>query len=173
MLKLVWKQMKRYSKFFGGLFKLMYRSFDFVFSAFLVRRRGNLWFQIHYIGISLRGMPCGMCWTLLVPWPWSAQVNHNHSYWNKIHTQKNFMNRIFGHEGKFADDVIYLNWLMLMLSGIKALERYNPATGVWMQVNILNIILHSFLNFIVIFLLHLKCSLLGSLRDFASTSGSW
>lgn len=45
--------------------------------------------------------------------------------------------RIFGHEGDVAQDIIYVNWLNLLLNGsTKALEFYNPQTQVWMQVSL-------------------------------------
>lgn len=49
------------------------------------------------------------------------------------------MYRIFGHEGDVAQDIIYVNWLSLLLNGsTKALEFYNPQTQVWMQVYLVN-----------------------------------
>lgn len=53
--------------------------------------------------------------------------------------------RIFGHEGKTADDVIYANWLSLIWNGAsKALEMYQPATKSWLQVQFPN----GYLNFV-------------------------
>ena len=43
--------------------------------------------------------------------------------------------RIFGHEGEKAHDIIYVNWLSLLLNGsTRAMEFYNPKTQSWMQV---------------------------------------
>ncbi|XP_017883597.1 dipeptidyl peptidase 3 isoform X2 [Ceratina calcarata] len=42
--------------------------------------------------------------------------------------------KIFGHEGSKADDIIYVNWLVLMWVGCaKALEMYQPSTKKWLQ----------------------------------------
>ncbi|XP_015111321.1 dipeptidyl peptidase 3 isoform X2 [Diachasma alloeum] len=44
--------------------------------------------------------------------------------------------RIFGHEGKTADDVIYVNWLALLWNGCaKALEMYSPEKKKWLQAH--------------------------------------
>lgn len=49
------------------------------------------------------------------------------------------MYRIFGHEGGEAEDIIYVNWLSLILTGAtKALEMYQPQTETWLQVNKIN-----------------------------------
>lgn len=43
---------------------------------------------------------------------------------------------IFGHEGSKADDIIYVNWLVLMWIGCaKALEMYQPSTKKWLQAH--------------------------------------
>ncbi|XP_063985420.1 dipeptidyl peptidase 3 isoform X2 [Diachasmimorpha longicaudata] len=44
--------------------------------------------------------------------------------------------KIFGHEGKTADDVIYVNWLALLWNGCaKALESYSPEKNKWLQAH--------------------------------------
>jgi dipeptidyl-peptidase-3 len=44
--------------------------------------------------------------------------------------------RIFGHGPDVAEDIVYVNWLSLLLNGCsKALEMYNPQTKVWMQAH--------------------------------------
>uniref|UniRef100_A0A0C9RU76 Dipeptidyl peptidase 3 n=2 Tax=Fopius arisanus TaxID=64838 RepID=A0A0C9RU76_9HYME len=44
--------------------------------------------------------------------------------------------KIFGHEGKDADDVIYVNWLALLWNGCaKALEMYSPEKNKWLQAH--------------------------------------
>ena len=42
---------------------------------------------------------------------------------------------IFGHEGKEADDVVYVNWLLMVRAGLLALEFYDPATKAWGQAH--------------------------------------
>jgi hypothetical protein len=41
---------------------------------------------------------------------------------------------IFGHGGKKAEDISYVNWLNMARAGLLALEFYRPATGSWGQV---------------------------------------
>lgn len=49
--------------------------------------------------------------------------------------EKDIIN-IFGHEGKDADDIIYVNWLSLLWNGCaKALEMYQPSTKKWLQAH--------------------------------------
>ncbi|KAJ8673831.1 hypothetical protein QAD02_005093 [Eretmocerus hayati] len=44
--------------------------------------------------------------------------------------------KIFGFEGSEADDVIYVNWLLLLWNGCaKALEVYQPSTKQWLQAH--------------------------------------
>eukprot|EP00963_Diacronema_lutheri_P008993 scaffold786_cov329-Pavlova_lutheri.AAC.17 len=43
--------------------------------------------------------------------------------------------RIFGHEGKDAQDLIYVNWLNMARAGIVGLEFYTPETGRWRQAH--------------------------------------
>jgi len=44
--------------------------------------------------------------------------------------------KIFGHEGGEAEDIIYVNWLSLILTGAtKALEMYQPQTETWLQAH--------------------------------------
>ncbi|XP_046646528.1 dipeptidyl peptidase 3-like isoform X1 [Daphnia pulicaria] len=44
--------------------------------------------------------------------------------------------KIFGHEGEKAQDIIYVNWLSLLLNGsTRAMEFYNPKTQSWMQAH--------------------------------------
>lgn len=44
--------------------------------------------------------------------------------------------KIFGHEGDKAQDIIYVNWLSLLLNGsTRAMEFYNPKTQSWMQAH--------------------------------------
>jgi dipeptidyl-peptidase-3 len=43
--------------------------------------------------------------------------------------------KIFGHEGKQAEDVLYVNWLSLVWNGIgRALETWDPKRG-WLQAH--------------------------------------
>lgn len=43
--------------------------------------------------------------------------------------------RVFGYEGKVADDIIYANWLSLIWNGAaKATEMYQPDAKAWLQV---------------------------------------
>mmetsp|Transcript_6724 Transcript_6724/g.41073 ORF Transcript_6724/g.41073 Transcript_6724/m.41073 type:complete len:722 (-) Transcript_6724:2944-5109(-) len=43
--------------------------------------------------------------------------------------------RIFGHEGKDAQDLIYVNWLNMARAGLVGLEFYTPETGRWRQAH--------------------------------------
>ena len=43
--------------------------------------------------------------------------------------------RIFGHHGKDADNIIYINWLNMVRAGLCGLEFYTPETGTWRQVS--------------------------------------
>ncbi|XP_076283188.1 dipeptidyl peptidase 3 isoform X2 [Lasioglossum baleicum] len=44
--------------------------------------------------------------------------------------------KIFGHEGSKAEDVIYINWLMILWNGCaRALEMYQPVTKKWLQAH--------------------------------------
>ncbi|KAL5008870.1 hypothetical protein ScPMuIL_014451 [Solemya velum] len=43
--------------------------------------------------------------------------------------------KIFGHVGKEADDIIYINWLNMARSGLLALEFYSPETRQWRQAH--------------------------------------
>jgi hypothetical protein len=45
--------------------------------------------------------------------------------------------RIFGFEGKEAEDITYVNWLSLLHQGVsKSLENYEPSTKTWLQVSL-------------------------------------
>ncbi|KAG8233764.1 hypothetical protein J437_LFUL003835, partial [Ladona fulva] len=44
--------------------------------------------------------------------------------------------KIFGYEGEEADDIMYVNWLSLVWTGMgKALEMYQPETKSWLQAH--------------------------------------
>lgn len=43
--------------------------------------------------------------------------------------------KIFGHEGADADDVAYVNWLIMARAGVRALAFYNPDTKIWGQAH--------------------------------------
>jgi len=40
---------------------------------------------------------------------------------------------IFGHTGTEANDIVYVNWLLMIRAGLVALEFFNPKTGNWIQ----------------------------------------
>lgn len=43
---------------------------------------------------------------------------------------------IFGHEGKVAEDIVYVNWMSLLWNGFaKAFEMYQPSTQTWSQAH--------------------------------------
>jgi len=42
---------------------------------------------------------------------------------------------IFGHEGRAADDIIYINWLNMVRAGLCGLEFYSPENGAWKQAH--------------------------------------
>lgn len=42
---------------------------------------------------------------------------------------------IFGHEGKEAEDVTYVNWLSLCLAAVKGVEMWSPASRQWKQAH--------------------------------------
>ena len=42
---------------------------------------------------------------------------------------------IFGHSGQAAQDVVYINWLMMARAGLVALEVYRPETSSWGQAH--------------------------------------
>ncbi len=44
--------------------------------------------------------------------------------------------RIFGHEGRAAADVTYINWLLMARSGLAALPYFNPDKGRWGQAHV-------------------------------------
>ena len=46
--------------------------------------------------------------------------------------------RIFGYEGQAADDIIYVNWLLMVRAGVVGLEFFSPETKIWRQVCIEN-----------------------------------
>ena len=43
-------------------------------------------------------------------------------------------NRIFGHEGSDADNIIYVNWLNMVRAGLLGLEFFTPENNKWRQV---------------------------------------
>uniref|UniRef100_V9KGU9 Dipeptidyl peptidase 3 n=1 Tax=Callorhinchus milii TaxID=7868 RepID=V9KGU9_CALMI len=43
--------------------------------------------------------------------------------------------RIFGHEGKDAEDVMYVNWLNMVRAGVLGLEFYTPQSKTWRQAH--------------------------------------
>ncbi|KAJ8674264.1 hypothetical protein QAD02_005526 [Eretmocerus hayati] len=44
--------------------------------------------------------------------------------------------KIFGFEGREAEDIVYVNWLSLFWGGFaKALEMYQPSSGKWLQAH--------------------------------------
>ena len=54
----------------------------------------------------------------------------------EIHIVNNFFNRVFGHEGDAADDIIYINWLNMVRAGLLGLEFYTPENKKWRQVSL-------------------------------------
>jgi len=42
---------------------------------------------------------------------------------------------IFGHSGQQAEDIKYVNWLSMVLAGVKGLEMFSPASGEWKQAH--------------------------------------
>jgi len=42
---------------------------------------------------------------------------------------------IFGHSGQEAEDVKYVNWLSMVLAGVKGLEMFSPASQEWKQAH--------------------------------------
>jgi len=42
---------------------------------------------------------------------------------------------IFGHSGQEAEDIKYVNWLSMVLAGVKGLEMFSPASGEWKQAH--------------------------------------
>jgi len=42
---------------------------------------------------------------------------------------------IFGHSGQQAEDVKYVNWLYMVMAGVKGLENFSPASGEWKQAH--------------------------------------
>lgn len=47
---------------------------------------------------------------------------------------------IFGHKGKYANDISYINWLNMVRAGLIALEFYTPENKKWRQVSNLSLI---------------------------------
>lgn len=42
--------------------------------------------------------------------------------------------KIFGHDGDRADELVYVNWLMLVWAGVCGLEMWSPGRG-WLQAH--------------------------------------
>merc|ERR1719445_2800976 len=42
---------------------------------------------------------------------------------------------IFGHEGADAEDIKYVNWVSMVLAGVKGLEMFSPTSGEWKQAH--------------------------------------
>jgi len=42
---------------------------------------------------------------------------------------------IFGHSGQEAEDIKYVNWLSMVLSGLRGLEMFSPASQEWKQAH--------------------------------------
>jgi len=42
---------------------------------------------------------------------------------------------IFGHSGQEAEDIKYVNWLSMILAGVKGLEMFSPASQEWKQAH--------------------------------------
>ncbi|XP_050672203.1 dipeptidyl peptidase 3 isoform X2 [Leptidea sinapis] len=67
--------------------------------------------------------------------------------------------KIFGYEGKEAEDVMYVNWLSLLWNGAaKATEMYQPSTATWLQA-------HARARFVLMRLLELEGDGLLSVRE--------
>ena len=78
-----------------------------------------------------------VCWSLPVTLSRCSQVIISiHFFTHNFTSLKNVIFcRIFGHEGEEAEDIIFINWLSLILNGAtKALEMYQPQTETWLQV---------------------------------------
>eukprot|EP01118_Nematostelium_gracile_P001629 TRINITY_DN1168_c0_g1_i3.p1 TRINITY_DN1168_c0_g1~~TRINITY_DN1168_c0_g1_i3.p1 ORF type:complete len:704 (+),score=218.99 TRINITY_DN1168_c0_g1_i3:82-2112(+) len=43
--------------------------------------------------------------------------------------------KLFGHEGQIAEDVFYVNWLVMVRAGLRALEFYTPEGKKWGQAH--------------------------------------
>lgn len=43
--------------------------------------------------------------------------------------------RIFGHDGEGAENIKYVNWLLMVRGGLLGLEFFTPETNSWKQVN--------------------------------------
>ncbi|XP_065839251.1 dipeptidyl peptidase 3-like [Oscarella lobularis] len=43
--------------------------------------------------------------------------------------------KIFGYEGQAADDIIYVNWLLMVRAGVVGLEFFSPETKIWRQAH--------------------------------------
>ncbi|OQR77211.1 dipeptidyl peptidase 3-like [Tropilaelaps mercedesae] len=43
--------------------------------------------------------------------------------------------KVFKHEGQEANDLVYVNWFAMALSGLRGLENYNADTGKWGQAH--------------------------------------
>ena len=42
---------------------------------------------------------------------------------------------IFGHSGQEAEDIKYVNWLSMILAGVKGLEMFSPSSQEWKQAH--------------------------------------
>ncbi len=43
---------------------------------------------------------------------------------------------IFGYDGSEAEDIFYINWLIMVRAGLLGLEYYTPETKKWRQVHV-------------------------------------
>ena len=43
--------------------------------------------------------------------------------------------KVFGHEGKKANNIWYVNWLNMVRAGLLGVEFYSPETGSWRQAH--------------------------------------